>query len=83
MSIKDLEMTLEQECREWLNKNEIDLRCGTYTVRYVPPQLLATFILQKQIEVLDFIAGKEGWEESRNHYARLLGLPEIEFTEKI
>lgn len=77
-------MTLEQKCKEWLEDN------GQSTIHAVNDELvvdlgqaLSEFVRQKQIEVLDCIANQEGWEESRNHYAKLLGLPEIEFKEEL
>jgi hypothetical protein len=77
-------MTLEQDCRKWLEDN------GQSTIHAVNDELvvdvgqaLSEFVRQKQREVLDLIANTEGWEESRNHYAKLLGLPEIEFKEEL
>lgn len=49
---------------------------GTYTS--YPVDELKKFILEalreQKVEMLDFIAKKEGWEESRDFYAKHFGL---------
>ena len=43
---------------------------------------VSRLIMAGQVSVLEKIADGQGWEESRNHYARKLGLPEIEFKDE-
>lgn len=77
VELSEMTNSIIQQFREKF-RNEVNL--GLLLDRDKVEQFLIEAVEKAKTDTLDFVSDKQGWEDSRNLYAKMLGIPERDYV---